>query len=275
MTPSTLVDRIRQPEYTGENRCTPCTVVNVVIAAIASLVLGIVWAPLAIASFALFVGVIYTRGYLVPGTPTLTKTYLPDRVLRWFDKEPAPGYEVGTDSGAALDVEAVLQGAQVLEECEDEDDLCLTADFEAAWNDELRRTDESVARRRLAALVGVDETDLSLEDHGRWIVPVVDGTQIGRWESQGALVADMAADRVLEDRISDWAELTPDQRSTLARGVRVYLETCPDCGGDVRFTEETAESCCRSWEVLTIRCTDCEARFFEASLDTFEEEEAV
>ena len=32
MTASTLADRLRQPEYTGENRCTPCTVVNVVIA---------------------------------------------------------------------------------------------------------------------------------------------------------------------------------------------------------------------------------------------------
>ncbi|KTG27193.1 hypothetical protein [Haloferax profundi] len=279
MTRSALFERIHQPEYTGENRCIPCTVVNVLIAATMSIVLGIVWAPLALASFVVFASVVYIRGYLVPGTPTLTKRYLPDRVLRWFDKEPTPGDEVGTDSDAMLDVdgspeldvEAVLQGARALEQCDDVDDLCLTDDFETAWTREIQRTDDAVVRRRLAAMLGIDTDRISLEDRDRWFVAIVGGTHVGRWESHGALIADMAADAVLEDRIDDWDALTNDHRSALARGIRVYLDQCPDCGGPVQFTEETAESCCRSWQVLVTRCDDCGSRLFEVDLSAVEE----
>ncbi|KAB1194046.1 hypothetical protein GJR96_11595 [Haloferax sp. MBLA0076] len=280
MTRSTLLDRVRQPEYTGENRCVPCTVVNVLIAAATSLVLGIVWVPLGLVSFVVFAGVIYTRGYLVPGTPTLTKRYLPDRVLRWFDKEPTPRDEVGVggdamfdtgDETIELDVEAVLQGARALEQCEDVDDLCLTDDFETAWTREIQRTDDAVVRRRLAAMLGIDADRISLADRGRWFVANVGGTYVGRWESHGALVADVAADTVLEDRIDDWDALANDHRSALARGIRVYLDQCPDCGGAVQFNQETAESCCRSWDVLVTRCDDCGSRLFEVDLSTVEE----
>jgi len=304
MTTPTLADRLRQPEYIGENRCTPCTVVNVVIAAALSLLLGVAWPPLAPVSFALFAGAIYLRGYLVPGTPTLTKTYLPDRVLRWFDKEPtqtrvgaaasAPAAGGGADaessddevesgqldgdgsSVAAFDVEATLMDAGALELDEHGDDLRLTSAFESAWNDEIARTDETVARRWLARLTGVDEADVSLESRARsrWLVAVVDGTTLGTWESDGALVADAAADAALDGRLDDWDRLTAEQRSALARGLRIYLNRCPTCGGDVRFGSETAESCCRSWEVFAVRCDDCEARLLEVDAEALEPEAA-
>ncbi|MFW5903370.1 MAG: hypothetical protein ACOCS7_01385, partial [Halolamina sp.] len=87
----TVIDRllssVRQPEYTGENRCWACTVANTGLAVVASVAL---WALLAFpadlatwsvtAAAALFVvsiGSIWLRGYLVPGTPTLTKRYFP------------------------------------------------------------------------------------------------------------------------------------------------------------------------------------------------------
>ncbi|WP_424006050.1 hypothetical protein [Haloferax denitrificans] len=308
MTTPTLADRLRQPEYTGENRCTPCTVVNVVIAAALSLVLGVAWPPLALVSFALFAGAIYFRGYLVPGTPTLTKTYFPDRVLRWFDKEPAPtqtrvgatasapGSAAGDDadaespddevesgeldgdgaSVAAFDVEATLMDAGALEVNENGDELRLVPTFESAWNDEIARTDEDVARRWLARLTGVDETDVTLESRARsrWLVAMADGTTLGSWESDGALVADVAADAALAGRLDDWDRLTAEQRSALARGLRIYLNRCPTCGGDVRFGSETAESCCRSWEVFAVRCEDCEARLLEVDAEALEPETA-
>ncbi|WP_411966704.1 hypothetical protein [Haloferax sp. YSSS75] len=269
---STLVDRVRQPEYTGENRCTPCTIVNVAIAAVVSVALGLLWAPLVVASFALFVAVIYTRGYLVPGTPTLTKRYFPDRVLRWFDKEPQPAFTVGLGDGTAIDVEAVLQETEALEPCEDVEDLCLTPEFESAWRREIERTDDPLVRQRLAAIVGVDESALQLDDIGGWYTATVETTQLGRWESQAALVADLAADAVLASRVLDWNELGPDQRSALVRGLRIYLEECPDCGGTVSFGEETRESCCRSWETLVTRCNDCGTRLFEVEASLIEED---
>ncbi|WP_226482623.1 hypothetical protein [Natrinema amylolyticum] len=90
-----VVDDLKQPEYTGENRCEPCTVLNLLIAA----VVGSVIARKSRLGGALAVGasiaLIYLRGYLVPGTPTLTKRYLPPAVLRWFGKEPDPAIASG------------------------------------------------------------------------------------------------------------------------------------------------------------------------------------
>ena len=85
---TSLRDRIREPEYTGENRCVPCTVVNGVLAVVltaAAAVFGPVTAAVVLVAS---LGSIYYRGYLVPGTPELTKRYLPDRVLRAFGKAP-------------------------------------------------------------------------------------------------------------------------------------------------------------------------------------------
>ncbi|WP_394738934.1 hypothetical protein [Natronococcus roseus] len=86
----TIVDRLRQPEYTGENRCTPCTVLNLAITG----AIGAAVARRSRIAGAAVVGAsaaaIYLRGYLVPGTPELTKRYLPERVLRLFGKASEP-----------------------------------------------------------------------------------------------------------------------------------------------------------------------------------------
>ena len=81
------LDRVRQPEYTGENRCVPCTVANLAIAAVLTAGLAFASVPGA-AVFAVFaVGSIWLRGYLVPKTPELTKRYFPDWLLAKFDKQ--------------------------------------------------------------------------------------------------------------------------------------------------------------------------------------------
>ena len=76
--------RFKQPEYTGENRCLPCTVVNTIIALVLSVavVAGVARVANPAAGLAAGVvllgcslGAIYLRGYLVPGTPELTKQY--------------------------------------------------------------------------------------------------------------------------------------------------------------------------------------------------------
>lgn len=80
-----LLTAVRRPEYTGDNRCLPCTVVNVVLAGLLTAAAAFVAPPLGIAVAAASLTSIYLRGYLVPKTPELTKRYLPARVHAWFE----------------------------------------------------------------------------------------------------------------------------------------------------------------------------------------------
>ena len=257
---------LHQPEYTGENRCTPCTIANVAIAAVASLVLAAAFPLLGVVAFAAFVAVIYLRGYLVPGTPTLTKEYLPERVLAWFDKAPAPEveYTVHGDADAEIDVEETLVSVGALEECQDGADLCLTPEFRESWYDTIDRlSDREDARAVLADVIGVSAPRLTLDERRSAFVASLDGTRVGRWESEAAFVADMAAERALRDRTHGWADLPVEHRSSLLSSLRVFLDRCPNCGGRVTMDEETKESCCRSWDVLANTCEECDARLFE------------
>ncbi|MFW6382462.1 MAG: hypothetical protein ACOCZD_00305 [Haloferacaceae archaeon] len=98
---TSLRDRIREPEYTGANRCIPCTVLNGILA-VALTAAAAVFGPVAAAVVLVAsLGSIYYRGYLVPGTPELTKRYLPDRVLRVFGKAPEDPREGWEDTSTA------------------------------------------------------------------------------------------------------------------------------------------------------------------------------
>lgn len=262
---STIIDTLRQPEYTGENRCIPCTVVNVIIAVV--LAAAIVALPLDSAVvislgtgvFLLATAVIYLRGYLVPGTPWFTKTYLPDWMLRVFDKHPAP------PSDGAFDTESFLKHVDAVEECADVNDLCLTPGFRAAWReriDTLNREDTS--RDDLAAIVGVDSEQVEFDEFEEAFVARVDGVRMGQWESHAAFLADVAAAKELRTRYSDWTGLDIERQGSILNGLRLFLEACPSCGGPVAIEGDVVESCCRSIDVVAVNCQDCGARLFEA-----------
>ena len=267
----TALDRFRRPKYTGENRCTPCTFVNVIIAiAIGAVVAGGMWwflaAPLvglllAGSLFAVSLLAIYLRGYLVPGTPQLTKRYFPDWVLRRFDK-----LEEITPVDEAPDVEGLFLSAGVVEECPHEDDLCLTEAFASAWTERIeQRTSMDVSRGDLAELLSIDEADLSVEQFEDAFVANYEGRHIGQWESDAAFIADMAAESVLGDWVDGWTTIEPRERSGLLAGLRVFLDDCPSCGGSLDMGEGVVESCCRSIDVVTVECTTCERRLLETA----------
>jgi len=170
-----IVDTYRQTEYTGENRCEPCTVLNLVIAVVLSSVVTRKSKFGGAVAFGISVGLIYFRGYLVPGTPTLTKRYLPPKVLQWFGKDPelelASGFGSNeteslqtsgnspqssaqnapstTDESTNKDVksneyesnssgedfETFFLNHGILKPSTDMDDLCLTDDFEERWTE--------------------------------------------------------------------------------------------------------------------------------------------
>ena len=267
-----VLDRLRRPEYTGENRCIPCTATNLVVAAVLS---AAVWAllpaslgpwltpALGAAVFVVAAGAIYLRGYLVPGTPWFTRTYFPDWLLRAFDKEPAVEPPV-RGAGGEVDVESVLLDACAVSECDDVDDLCIEADFREAWRAEvlaIRGADERP--RDLSSVLG---DGVRLEEHGD-PPAATDGTQlVAQWPSEAAFLADVAGGAVLAARYPGWAELGPAERAAVLAGLRLFVERCPSCGGPVTMGEEAVASCCRWHDVIAVACDDCGARLLETEV---------
>jgi len=262
---SDRVHRLRQPEYTGENRCVPCTAVNLVIAVVVSGLVAVAFPPAAVVVFAASVAAIYLRGYLVPGTPTLTKRYFPDSVLKLFDKHELPDPPDVEDDA---DIEAFLLDVGAVEECREGTDLCLTDGFYEAWYDriETRRErgddDDSVAA--LFEGLDIDSDRVRVQSYGDAYEAYIDDTRVGQWESRAAYVADIAAEAELRERHAAWHRLGFDERTEILGALRLWLERCPECDGPVTLGEETVESCCRSIDVIAATCEDCGARVFEA-----------
>ena len=133
---SSFYERIHQPEYTGENRCLPCTAVNIMIAGALTVAVAIISPLAAVPVVAGSLAAIYVRGYLVPGTPELTKRYLPTAVLELFGKAPEDTETWETiermeyEKEHAVDPETFLRDAGVVELCIGGEDICLTQSFQ-------------------------------------------------------------------------------------------------------------------------------------------------
>lgn len=222
-----LYDRLRDPAYTGPNRCLPCTAVNAGIAALAAGALAVVAPPLGAVTLVVAAAVIALRGYLVPGTPALTRRYLPDRVHALFDAGTVP-----TDDPAAT---LVALGVVT----DPHDDPSLTPWFARRWH---AATAEHRSTAALTGYVGdalsVDPEAVSLDaaPDGDGLVATVDGDWVGAWPSRAALVADAATDAVLSARPA-WRDLDHAARADLAGRVRGFADDCPACGGAVVGSE--------------------------------------
>ena len=262
-----LVDRLRQPEYTGENRCVPCTAVNVAIAAGVSVLAAVASTVFGAGVFTLSLGTIYLRGYLVPGTPTLTKHYFPERALRWFDKDTTSPV---ADETVEIDPERVLLDAGAVELCQEGTDLCLTTDFRQIWRERIRTTREhDLSEDHLAGALDISTTDdrITVDQQSDTFIAYTDDATIGQWSSQAAAVADVAAATELSECFPNWSEFTPAEIARVLMSLRIFIEQCPDCDGPVRVEQEVVESCCRSYDVIASACQDCGSRLFEMEWD--------
>lgn len=260
-----LVGFVHQPEYTGENRCVPCTALNVMIAAVVSVAVAAVSPPLGVVAFVVSLGLIGLRGYLVPGTPTITKQYFPDSVLKYFDKDTQPRREAPEDGTG--DAEAVLGAAGALTDCEQGDDLCLTDEFRSAWRERietLRGTDPD--GERLLVHLGTDPEGVTFREYKETVTAMHDMRQVGDWNSRAALLADVAAAAELDARLEGWREIHLEFQLSHLDALRMFLERCPDCGGDLTVRESTIETCCRRTRSLSTQCVDCEAGLFDSKL---------
>jgi len=184
------------------------------------------------------------------------------------DRQSSSRRRVRTDGGPTVEnPETELLAAGALEEAQS-GDLQVTSSFNEAWQAEIAavKSSDGTNREELIDVMGIDsagEVELEAVDDAFRIT--VDGALIGALESQAAFYADLAAARLLEDRLEEWHDLPVADRSRLLKGLRLFLETCPECGTPVVFDTETVESCCGSYQVAAVDCDECGSRLFESA----------
>ncbi|WP_254861876.1 hypothetical protein [Halovivax gelatinilyticus] len=297
---STLIDRVTNPSHTGDNRCLPCTAVNVVLAGLAAFAVGWWWPALGAVVLAVGLATIWLRGYLIPGTPQLTKRYLPERTRKWFDESHGrPSDDDIATAFADLDAErddrvdaaAVLAGIGVTTadangvpdgssaRGEPSDDRHLRDPFVDSVADRIDRyrtvpdgDDEPLSAERRRALAALFEVDpASIADLDRSYPAVRVGHRVRRWPSELAMQVDLSCQDVLaerseacaDDETPSWYDVPVEQRVELLESIRALLERCPACDGSISTDETTVESCCFAAEVHTLRCRECERRLLE------------
>ena len=265
--PVGVIKKLHQPEYTGENRCRVCTILNACIAILLTVGVALVSIPAAVIVLVFSAGVIALRGYLIPGTPTLV-TYLPESVHNAIGAEHDIARSPGTltDQREPIDIEAVLLSENVVTDCPDEDDLCLTDAYRAAWDREIEQLDDETVRNRLAVTLAVDGDDIELETDDDGLFVHIEGVRAGGWPSRAAFLSDLASQTLLETWLPDWESLPPRDRTHLLAALRTFVDHCPDCGGDVVADTAVTRSCCRgNVTSVTTACDECDATIFEGT----------
>ncbi|MFC4249264.1 hypothetical protein ACFOZ7_20420 [Natribaculum luteum] len=271
------LEAMKHPSYTGENRCRPCTILNLVIAAVLAIAVASAVAEIdgalavgaGVATFAGAVTIVYFRGYLIPGTPTITKRYVPDRFLALFDETPTR-----IDRERRDPAESLLEVGVVVDD-PDADDLVLDRAFAGTWERSIEAhwTDETEIRESLGQFAKVDSTRLELDERPQAVVAWADDAQLANWPSRAACVADAAAAAELPAWDPNWEHYPLALRWELLGMLRLFIEHCPACGGTVALSQDVVESCCRRRDVVAATCVECDARLFEMDVDPTELED--
>ena len=283
-----LYDRLRNPNYTGERRCWPCTVTNAVLLLLACAGL----ARRRSRGLAAAVGVggavaIALRGYLVPYTPRFAPQFVAGLPGDFFHANAGGGREAPSESGSLGGDSDRETGEEVLAALlkrgvvvADGETVYLAEEFREAWREEmrdLRERDDRGLADALGAAAPEGTADVVEQDGGRfgttrrWFV-VSDGSgdpAREQWLNRPVAVAEAAAVRTLadwDDR-TDRTNLSETRRAQAAGPLRTFLDACPVCDGRV---EETTEVECCGGPVGTradapdevLACGECEVRLY-------------
>jgi len=296
---SGIVDSLRRPAYTGAQRCLPCTALNLGLLAIPVLWLARRRRLLALGLAAVGTAAIWLRGYVVPYTPQFAPRLVAsvpflDRVFHADDGSlDAPGGSdplaaVAGASGGSAHLAARVGGDADGIAPDDADDaildrllaagvlvaegeaLALADEVHEHWRAEMDSlnslsSDGLAAEALETAPTATDARAIDGErpgEEGRWIA-LGNGSDIAAetWLSRPVAIADIAAVRALGR-----FDLPLDTRLAAARPLRMFLSTCPDCGG--RVEETTTATCCggvtnpRRGPQEVLACADCSQRLF-------------
>lgn len=257
------LDQFRRPEYTGSNRCWPCTALNLVLVALAAVWLAVRRRRLVgLLVAAVGVAAVVLRGYVVPYTPTIAPQLvaaspLPDDL---FKTEAAPAGERASLTAADLDGEAVFEGLLEAGAVEASGEMVLPAEsVDATWREEMDRL-ATLSLEELAAVatraLPADEVAPYTDTDGEWLL--VDGEEL---VARPVAVAELAAYRALDGVVEDTG-----LRLAGAGAFPMFLEQCPVCATDL--TESSTVSCCgghsqpRENPADVLLCPACDQRVY-------------
>ncbi|SIR62059.1 hypothetical protein [Natronorubrum thiooxidans] len=268
-------ERIRRREYTGENRCWPCTITNGVLVAIAVGGLSLLGRRTAAKAVAVVgTAVIALRGYVVPYTPRFAPALVAALPIDLFDHSrpvaatgslsdssiaSAEASETAEPTGEAV-LTTLLEAGVVVPEG---DEIRLTDAARDDWRREMRTLRE--AKMATLARIADDQTDASVDARaerrwGRSVLVLERDGGVPVTLRRGVAVAELAAARSLESRV----ESAPIRRAA-GRPLRSLLEACPLCGDELTITQS---SCCGETTPIgqtpseKLVCPTCDERVF-------------
>lgn len=275
--------RFRRPEYTGENRCLPCTILNSLLLAVCCGTLALVSVPAAAVAAAVGAAAIALRGYLVPYTPQFAPriaarlprdpfglTAAHGAPAAAADEDRPDGLATGGTGDGSPDGDAVLErlfGAGVL--VAEGDRLFLADEFRERWRSEVTSlralSDRELADAALAASPDATESEVVRDGDRTWVV-LSDGSgdvTAEPWLSRHVVLAETAAVRALAD-----ADVDADVRAVAAHSLGVFLDRCPVC--DATLEETTAAACCggpdrspTAERRTVLACPDCSRELYQ------------
>jgi len=159
-----------------------------------------------------------------------------------------------SDTTASGGIIGRLEEASIITD-DTEGDLTLTDDFRTVWRRRIEHVRERDLIELLALLLDADPDELTLDADDSGVTVTRAGHTVGEWPSEAAIIADVAAFFALGDQLPEWDDLDGDQRDELVARLRVFLNACPSCGGEL--TEEISEE-----SVPKVVCMACGARLF-------------
>lgn len=259
--------RLRHPEYTGENRCWPCTILNAAVLAVTSVLVGSAQPGVGVAVALLGALVIWTRGYLIPYTPQFAP-----RLARWLPMEPFHTRRGGDSLGTLAPADSDdLEGERVLRRLVETgvvsvegDRLTLAERFGTAWEERMAElaagssSDLADAALRASTIAASARPEAG---SGRSFVVLSDGSGNTSWLERPVAIAETAAAEALES-----AGVPADLRDVATHAVCAFLERCPAC--DDEIVETDASSCCggtvpspTETPPRVLACPTCDVRF--------------
>ncbi len=259
------VVQLRQPAYTGSNRCWPCTLLNGGLLFGFAMTVAIVSIEAAIAVVLIGVVVITLRGYLVPYTP-----WFGARIASLLPWSIHPGRRasdsVGNPDGADPDsVLAALVEADVL--IDDGERLQPSEAFAKSWEEQMAELSAlameelpPVIRETVPAVGGVRTVDHETRQYV--VLDDGSGSVTGEsWVRHPKAIAETAAIRVMREH-------AVDQETLLAAAdpLCLFLGECPVCQESLEA--RPASGCCGSPQtdstgrpVMAPVCPACGTRF--------------